>query len=441
MSWTDSEISEMAKKAEADHAFTYQDSFWSEMEAMLPAKKKRFWPYFLAIAIPLVGTSALWFGWPTTVESFSQVAKTNTAGTNATHVLTSATNLDDQIAINNTNTIENTNIGADGNKALSVSNNEDVTSQTLARKSIVNDLNIENKQEAKSTSLTQSNASKINAVSKSALDETKVDDANEIRNDIATNVELETPITTNSAEVSTQESAPTAPTAALTRSNVDKLKMTPISTLYINQDTKIAALPYYSRRRYFSAFGELGYGIGETYATDQIGHTEFASIAMGARLTKNKLFVQAGIGFEVEKAKLELSQREKIYSYSVNTYENRMSYKQMYRVNLPVNFGYQINKHVLQFGAAASYLMSTKMNYAYLENENVKRNETIYGTKTGWNSFGLRVNVGYGFNILPSTTLGANFRVQLMNQLDTRWTPNENKMPISGQVFIRKTLR
>jgi len=373
MSWTDQELSEMAKKAEAGHAFTYDDSFWGEMEALLPTKKKSIWPYFLAIVVPVVGAVTLFFAWPSKGVSTSHVAKTIPFEVHR---------------FGNTN---NFNLSSfQGKKVVeSVSYNG---SQNVSHP--------QSSYSVEKTSAEISNVTEIN--SKTATQEV---------------------IKTTEHEI------------------VERLPFSPLSLLDFNQDLKMSALPYYSKRRFFSTFGELGFGIGETYRADQIGHTESISLSAGVRLTKNKLFGQAGLGFEVEKASLELSQREKTYNYSVNTYENRLSYKQGYRLNMPINFGYQIAKHTLQIGATPSCLLSTKMKYAYLENENVKRNETIFGTKTGWKTFGLKLNLGYGFNLFPSTTLGVNFQIQLMNQLDRSWTTNENKMPISGQVFIRKTVR
>jgi hypothetical protein len=415
MSWTDQELSEMAKKAEAGRAFTYDDSFWGEMEALLPAKKKSIWPYFWAIAVLIVGALTLYLAGPTKGVSTSHVAKTIP--------------------------FEMNRFGNTNNLGLSLSSSQE-------KKVVGVDLDIQSQNVSPAISAYSAEKSAIK--NPKILASTETNFGRKQKSGNTRNLEITEQIVPvinasssykNDLTQFNREALPQDVNKSAESEIVERLSFAPLSLLGFNPDLKMLALPYYSRRRYFSAFGELGFGIGEAYRSDQIGHTESISLSAGVRITKNKLFVQAGFGFEAEKAGLELNEREKIYDYGVKTFENRLSYKQVYRLNMPINFGYQIAKHAIQIGATPSYLLSTKMKYAYLENENVKRNETIFGTKTGWNSFGLKLNLGYGFNLFPSATLGLNVQIQAMKQLEISWTTSENKMPISGQVFIRKTLR
>jgi hypothetical protein len=429
MSWTDKELSDMARKAEADHAFAYQDSFWGEMEAMLPAKKKRLWPYFIGIAIPVLGVTAFLLSSPELPLETANAAKTAIFDRNE------IINLNRSTANPNAESYASANVSVSNSSSVS---NENVTINTQVKD--VSEKRSEFKKEDVSDNLTsnvEANAT-IEKESQSraiapiiAAKELPVVAENTSKT-VETTERQETLMAVNLPKVKEQSDVLT---------QISRLDYAQLSTIDMQQTAQPTMLKYSSKRRFFSAYGELGFTIGEAYLNTQASHVQAVSLGAGVRLTKNKLFVQSGLGFEVEKAGVELNETTREYGYGIKTFENRMNYKDMFRVFIPVNVGYMFNKHTLQLGATASYLMSTKMKYAYLEDNSVKRNETIYGERKGWNSFGMKLNVGYGFTLFPSTTIGANFQVQLMNQLNTNWVKDENKLPISGQVFIRKTLR
>jgi hypothetical protein len=427
MSWTDKELSEIAKKAEADQAFAYQDSFWAEMEALLPAKKKRIWPFFLSIAVPVIGATIFFLSSPKMEVETILAAKTPKFklmnSFDSTHYKTINENFshpdEEQIVENKTSN------SAKGSTENSINQDEILKS------------GVSYQQKASTDRFEQIGRNSANG---------KIIKSEEI-------FRRKTPINKKEPGKSEIEKVDISEITMMSikdksqkmdvkiNNSIDRIDIAQISTLGRQRELLPSILPYYSKRRFFSAYGELGFTIGETYSKNQIGHVQSVTFGAGGRLTKNKIFVQSGLGIEIEKVGLELSQREKKYNYGLETFENRMSYREMYRANLPVNIGYMFAKHTLQIGATASYLMSTKMKYTYLENESLKRDEMIYGEKTGWNTFGLKINAGYGFSILPSTTIGVNFQVQSINQLDKNWTNDENNLPISGQIFIRKTIR
>jgi hypothetical protein len=423
MSWTDKELSEMARKAEADQVFAYQDSFWSEMEAMLPAKKKRIWPFLLGITLPIIGASFFLFNMSNNDLETSYAAKKLDAQVNKNLLASDwkksyARNENQALTLptekqNSTKNIE-FQIKANQNVGNISGNNSAYTG---------NDLEVSYRINSSSSS---------GEVSKNELLELtpKVDIVPEVKSRVS---ETEESVLSAKATNETQDFE--------INQDINRLKFASISTFEQDINLQPSMLPYPSSRRFFSAYGELGFTVGEAYLTNQIGHVQAVNLGAGARITKNKLFVQLGLGFDVEKASVELQEITRMYNYSISTFENRMNYKEMYRATMPITLGYMMKKHTLQLGVAPSYLISSRMKYAYLENDLMKRNEMIYGETRGWNSFGMKVNVGYGFTILPSTTVGANFQVQLLNQLNENWAKDENKLPVSGQVFIRKTIR
>ncbi|MFA7272652.1 MAG: hypothetical protein WC044_02230 [Crocinitomicaceae bacterium] len=436
MSWTDKELDELARKAEANQTFAYEDSFWTEMEAMLPVQKKRKWPIFMLALIPVVGVLAFYELADSPILEVSNGAKT----------------------------MEFASLASTGNSSLSTNNSGNTSAanlpSTVSTSSNFSNLSAEQTEKGNSTNLPNARRNisvpQLNPTNEKGVQKMAIA-AKELPNNwVASEVEktdktalisaVEKPENEsrngrNEAVVTTESISKAAAEVEEEQVGIDRLPIALISLFTVDNALNPTTLRYRSARPFYSVFTEIGVGMGETYAAGQIGHTEAMNLTAGARYTNKRFFVQAGVGLEWEKAKLELCERSKVYKTSSTTYENRFSYKEMFRILVPLSVGYTLGKHVVQVGVTPTYLLGTKLNYSYFENDNLKRDELRFGNTEGWKTFGLKTNIGYGYNLFPSTTIGANFQVQLINQLEKNWVNNINRYPISGQLFIRRTIR
>jgi hypothetical protein len=436
MSWTDKELDELARKAEANQTFAYDDSFWTEMEAALPAQKKRKWPVFLLALFPIIGVLAFY---EVADSSLSDVSN----GAKKMKFVSTASSRNSSSADNNSGNANTANlssmVAASSNFSnLSARKTEIGNSPFLPveqRNISAHQFSASNENEEQKTAVARDKSTNYLLVTKSENSNRNSgvrpieNEENEARNSLTEG--LIKPLFTDESTMKTEEE----------QVGIGELSTAVISVFSFESATNLANLKYRPVRPFYSLFTEIGLGMGETYAAGQIGHTKAANLSAGARYTNKHFFVQAGLGMEWEKVTLELCERSKVYKTSCTTYENRFSYKEMFRILVPLSVGYSLGNHVVQMGVTPTYLLGTKLNYSYLENDNLKRDELRFGTTEGWKKFGLKTNIGYGYNVFPSTTIGANFQIQLINQLEKNWISNINQYPISGQLFVRRTIR
>lgn len=444
MSWTDKELSEMAKAAQAEQKFAYQDSFWTEMEAMLPAKKKKVLPFFWLALIPVVATIG-YLAYPSThndlmaneaVKTFEngfqsqiglsghalaannikQVNRSSQAGVAVKQQSYSITNSKANAAstaLSNKKEISTINKSTDSNKALA-------KSQIMNDKPISIDNGVSEIDNGQSSSL------------KTRLTVFKAEPLDLIPAKAEPIVQVNTPIVQNKER-------------KISAWPIGGLQPLRVSTFAFAAKPEFLPLTSRLKRNFWNAYAEAGFSMGQSYMTSQVGHTTAFNLGAGARYDFNNYFVQFGLAGELQKVKYELSDRSVIYGFDKTELENRFTYNQLYRVEAPLSIGYQFPKHLFQLSVIPAYLVGTKMDYSHLMNGSLVSNETMYemepGKKEAWNDFSTSFGLGYGYRLTKTISLGANVKWQLINQLNNKNATEGNVRPLSGQVFIRKTLK
>ncbi len=440
MSWTDKELSEMAKAAQAEQKFAYQDSFWGEVEAMLPAKKKRAFPFFWLIAIPVVAAAGyMAFSSTQNRVNPTQVAKTMKLET-PTVLITNDASIEKEVSAkeptkhpyrNVTQFLNNSarqtklkalNMGENSTTGIKSDVKESIPSLTLPTSSLV--------KKAKAQTIFSENQD-LSIQKPKTLGKTLLTYPSLESNRINSGLAISPSLLEKKAGSSFSE----------------PIELLPLLSLNLLARTSIPTIsPLLSRKRsnFWNGYVEGGFTMGQSFASPQVGHTTAYNLGFGARYDFANYFFQFGLGGEIQNVKYEMNEREKIYHTSSTVFENIFSYKQLYRFEAPITFGYQFPKHVVQLSVIPAYLMGAKMKYTYLENGSMLRDETLYetehGKKVAWNDFSTTFALGYGYRLTKTMTLGANVRWQLMNQLNTT-TEGGNVRPFSGQIFFRKTLR
>ncbi len=444
MSWTDKELSEMAKAAQAEQKFVYQDSFWTEVEAMLPAKKKRGLPFYWFALVPVAVALAYFAMLPNDGELTSlQAAKTMptlSEGLNRTERIPSATldNSIDGTKASSSSAVGYNRIGNQGQTYV----NEGLGARTS---SLVPNMKLTPELERVDPiqtsilegSLQVSPAPDILLAEGKNSDETGLNYTKIESQTIAANRTGITPvIIAEKTESANQE---------YIDESMDLLRPLTIRSFEKNPSPSLQAYhPLMMSRKPWNAYAEGGFTMGQAYTSD-LGFTTAFNLGGGARYDFKNYFLQLGLSGELQNVRYELSERAKIYHTSSTMLENKFSYRQLYRAEMPLTLGYQFTKHTFQMSVIPSYLVGTKMKYAYMENGTTLRDETMYetvpGDKVGWNDFTTSFGLGYGYRLTKTIVLGANVEWKLINQLSNKTAIEANTRPLSGQVFIRKTLR
>jgi hypothetical protein len=432
MSWTDKELDDMAKAAQAEQKFVYQDAFWAEAEAMLPAKKKFGFPFFALALIPLLGTLAYLGTAPLNTTSIEQAAKRMDAKTSELIALQSFSMLSNKNKTNsNTNKEANNTTGETITSAESSISNRGQSFPNATRKSSSTP-----KTEEKNITFAETNTSAKNAarMRKYGLNlvtvGTLATDEPEIRME-------DTPLT---SDKSILEMRTPKPLETKRWMNIDELQPNALTAFAFDPTVSLLPVRFNRNRKYWNGYIEGGFGMGQSYMQSQVGHTTAFSFGGGARYNFSSYFLQMGLGGEFQKARLELSEREKIYHTGSTIVERDFSYRQLYRIEAPITLGYQLKNHLFQLSVIPAFLTGAKMIYSQREDGVMTDNGTSYANKEGWKTFSTSFGVGYGYQVFKTVSIGANLKWQLMNQINKNMVSEGNVRPFSGQVFIRKTI-
>ena len=465
MKWTDEEIDKIAKEAAGNVEVPYQDSYWAEMEALLPAKsnKRAFWWIFriLFAFIGLASFFAVFF--PREVDGSRQIAAKNGQAIELNDDLTiqdrqdrnkldSKMNLENQIVdedlrseinsktddkiISNTN-LENQNSQHQNlNQSTSVKSpistskveNQNVKTSGLDKKEIQRNSQkelsvLKSDQFAKNKLKDQSlNNSKYHPNSHKMImeDSLKIQEKNTISNEenqIAKAVKKNLPI--DSVALDDQNQIENQSTTEL-----DKVKIVeriPNSSYYVQAGVKFSQS--YLKTPSNQLMTGLNIGIGYQYMKSTIGYS------VGIHATSS--FVN----------NMEIVRKSRVYGFGVVNYQQNLKYKQLTYLELPVNLIYRKNQNIFSIGLAPTYLVSTMMNFSETSDLETLNERNYYGQKIGLKSIGLESMLGYQRCLKNNWSVGVQVGVTLIQQVQQNYFENKTvAFPINGQVTIRKTL-
>ena len=148
--------------------------------------------------------------------------------------------------------------------------------------------------------------------------------------------------------------------------------------------------------------------------------------------------ILGGVEFQYQALDLSLQEDSRVYGFDLTVYQNLMNYREFYKVNLPIQYVYHVNRSQFQVGLTGNFLIGSKMNYDHLQNGQSQRNEVLYGERKGINAYGLTSSLDYGFKINPLWTIGAGMQWQMIGQVEENLANGKIVKPLSGHIFLRK---
>lgn len=418
MSWTDEEIDNVFGEAADKQSFEYRPEYWKDIEKQLPVSKNRkplFW--WVTASVFFIGLLSLFF----------------VGGNNSNSIINNSVN---QIASNVTPDNEefvNSKLGDVKENQESFTSEKNNSKKTETLKEQVQTTRNNEKQ-----SFEKKNTPNF-ANTPHATDNNETVDFSKDMNTIGFK-ENETPIE-ESDEVVTKDE----------KMN-EEIETTEIGTLPFQSlifETKSAELVSGQLKAKNNSdlkmFVELNGSIGQAWTSNEENQNlanGSLGVATGVLIPANKFIFSAGLGFQATKLDdLRIKERTIVYGFGSNILENTYQFNSIYEINLPLSLGYSAGRHSVEFGVNTSMKLFTSV----LRTQSLDGNQTIYSKGIAnvslFNRFGIQPSLGYGFFVNEKVQIGVRGSVQLIQPIQSdRFTGTKIKMPIEGQVYLKRTI-
>ncbi len=398
MSWEDENIDKLFRETSENLSFDFKEEYWDEMEAMLPKKKRKFpFIWFFTSLLVCVFLASTFLLKPLTRDDKKIKAPAT--------VLTQYHPNKQVKEGNNLHRIEK-------------KNQNQVSSTIVNSKTPV-------KKERKLGSSENFSTSLFTAINRSEFTERKTIIHQEM---IDTNTAV--PI------INTESKDLNEPISAI--SNL-RFPSTPfLHSLVLNPPIST----HFSRwHLYFDASTAMGQSLVES---NSAGSSISKGFGLGTGIMYSTKLWSFSSGLAVSFKSFDnlcINERVKIYGFGVQNFEKEIEYNQLYSLEVPLMTSIKQKNHIVQFGIVPSFLLGSKISYENRTNDVVTASSTLFGYRKGLTNFGLKPTIGYLFKISNSLQIGANVQVQLFSPLqDELFLGVKNKMPVNGQIYIRKSI-
>lgn len=391
MNWSDEDIDTLFRTGANDIKPVYKSSFWDEMEAMLPVEKKRkAFPWFwtsLSAVITLIGLTS--FNWFFSSEKPSDL-----------HAI-----------------------------QLSQSNDALVSKQHKRASQMIKTNSINSEFESKSNS-------------KHAVNSTKTTDKNSrkfnknIPQTLLNSNLNQVPLSFNNSTNQIIKESNELPTTFL--------EVLPISwENKIMSSGKNALIDLFSYRKKRSFYVELGVGAGQSFVKN-VDASPQINITAGAGISyfPSRFGVSLGAQFNViQLSDLTLNRRSKVYCYTSTDYLQRLQYKQLYTVSIPINLIYKTTRSRFEIGISPSYIAQTQLVFTSSINGEMDQTGKALNTDLGLNRFNILGQVGYHVTLSKNWKAGVRMTTWLTQPTqDGVFESKSTRFPTQGQFSLRYSL-
>jgi hypothetical protein len=196
-------------------------------------------------------------------------------------------------------------------------------------------------------------------------------------------------------------------------------------------------------RKSNTLYVQIGVGLTESFLqTNERNWMPTLNIGAGYQYSPKGFGFTAGLNLNTTFSNnLEINRKSKVYNFGSTNYEQNFSYKQIYTLELPVSIDFRKNKQTFSLCISPTFIASSLMRFSQSENGNLSHDEYYIGQKVGLNHFGLKPSVGYQLELAKGWNLGIQLNTQLMKQVDdSQFIGELRDNPLSGQITIRKTI-
>ncbi len=167
------------------------------------------------------------------------------------------------------------------------------------------------------------------------------------------------------------------------------------------------------------------------------------SLELGYRIPLRNFQFSAGLAFEATKlGDLRIKERTKLYGFGSSILENSYEFNAIYSVLLPVELSKSFGRHSIGLGLVGELNVFAHASHEKTIDGISTSNATGFTNVDLFNRFGVSPKLTYALSLTEKLQLGLAVQTQLIQPLNSdRFIGVPTKLPISGQVFIKRSLK
>jgi hypothetical protein len=158
----------------------------------------------------------------------------------------------------------------------------------------------------------------------------------------------------------------------------------------------------------------------------------------------NKDAWNVGVGLRISSFnfnQLELSRASKVYHFSSTSYRQDLQYKMLTFVEAPVSVSYKKNKHTVGLDVSPSYRVYSLMKVNSFEDENQVQSGFYHNQNIGLTNFNIHANLRYELNLTKDMRAGVQVGSMLLNPIkNDAFNAGQKSMPVSVQFTFKQFL-
>jgi hypothetical protein len=199
-------------------------------------------------------------------------------------------------------------------------------------------------------------------------------------------------------------------------------------------------------RMYMQALG----GMSESAVIPSEVMSNSYGVGMGWEISKRNWTANLGSNLIIENySDLFLSRFGKEYDAGSFSKRQDIRYQNLFSAELNLSIGREFGRHQIQIGLRPSYTFGSRMTQTITSSvsafgETTESSETTSGINAemlGIQRWGMKPTFGYAYRFSSNWTLGLNVGVELLQSIDETFiTGINNRLPLDGQLYLRKTL-
>lgn len=420
--WSDAEIDGLFRSESRNQNFEYKDAYWQEFEASLPQERRRdvVWFFFAFTFISILGAMLM-----NNRHLGSDQINTAKLEQNPTENAGVKKEVDDQTL----NNAESTEVPVNAGISEAVSASDEQVLQPENQSAVVSP-----EASGENVGVSGSEPTAGEPVNEQLVNET-TDQPGEI--------------SSVTPEIAGQDDKESGNVVNRDELNVDPLD--PRSLIFATSEPVFQQVNYpkVSRKPLFSFYAQGVGGLSQSLITPSERLSYYYGLGVGTRMLYRNFSINTGLNVIVSQHEdLELSRSAKVYGYGSTLYKYNLDYEHLYMLEGDFSVSYNFKRSSFKLGVRPSYLLSTRVR---IEQSDLKTEQDVvsnsdsrlnYGFNEGMKKFGIKPTLGYSY-LLPRNgfELGVNIGVQLMPMVNEEYINGvNNKLPIDGQVYIRKYL-
>lgn len=395
MSWNDQDIDQLFKGAKAPEPAPFQESFWLEMEAMLPAEKRKkaglWWVASGAATLLLLAGGGFW------------IANQSTENTDLSGQMKPF------LGINRYQTVSN---DVDGFvEAAARENNTGVTANTEAQPLTTADIS--------------SNNTSVSVSTEQPLPE--VIPADNLAESSAMNSAPQTEEPVFVDELPAQDLRLDKPT------DLDKYGSLQTNCIDLNQCMLDAVEFPKAPRFYIQASAGIGQSAQHVVGKSDLVH--FYTVGGGLYKKFDRMVFTFGANMRVD-----FTGNILYTTYPSNNTRIDTKYSQLYSFEMPVSMGYEAGRNSIVATVTPGFQTAFSGNQQETQSNVVVRSEQTFGKISNAKTLTMEIGVTYWRTMAPNWYLGLGMNVDILKPFNSTMYAGEQRfLPLNGQLCLRRT--